>query len=278
MTQYLKALVLLCAILWANNSSAQNNIFDCEHSREFASYLFNSAQFDLALHELERVNYLCKTDSASQLLLLRTYRKVSQFDKANPYFNNKSFEQLMAMPDSYKQEFVKLQMTQKQYPEVTELINQGFDFKGKQEYLIGSALLLKQWNNAYSMAQQCEMLNSLKINGLKKIAEQSYQAKRKKPWLATVMSVIVPGSGKMYSGYWADGAMSLLFTASSGFFAYRGFNKYGPNKVYPWIAGGIAISYYAANIYGGNRAAVLYNKNLDNHFIHETEHLLFSDY
>lgn len=278
MTRHLKILVLLSTIFWVNNSRAQNNIFDCEHSREFANYLFNSAQFDLALHELERVNYLCETDSTSHLLLLKTYRKVSKFDGANPYFNNKSFEQLMSMPDSYKQEFIKLQMAQKQYHEVTRLIKQGFDFKGKHEYLIGSALLLKQWNNAYLIAQQCETPNSLIITGLQKIAEQSHQAKRKKPWLATVMSVIVPGSGKMYSGYWADGAMSLLFTASSGFFAYRGFNKYGPDKVYPWIAGGIAISYYAANIYGGNRAAVQYNKNLNNLFIHETEHLLFSDY
>lgn len=278
MIRFFSSLLLLIMIGFVQTTSAQSNIFDCDHSKKFATYLFNTAQFGLALHELERVNYLCETDSVTQLLLLKTYRKVNKFDGANSFFSSKTFDQLLAMSDPYKQEFIKLQMSQQKYSEVNDLISQGFVFKGQQEHLIGSALLLKQWNKAYNMSQQANEVNSLKMIGLKRIAQESHQAKRKKPWLATLMSVVIPGSGKMYSGYWADGAMSLLFTASSGFFAYRAFNKYGPDKIYPWIAGGIATSYYTANIYGGNRAAVNYNNNLDHQFVHETEHLLFSDY
>jgi hypothetical protein len=278
MIRFFNSLLFLIMIGFVQTTFAQSNIFDCDHSKKFATYLFNTAQFGLALHELERVNYLCDTDSETQLLLLKTYRKVNKFDVANNFFSSKTFDQLLTMSDPYKQEYIKLKMSQQKYSEVSDLIDQGFDFKGQQEHLIGSALLLKQWNKAYSMLQQTDEVNSLKMNGLKKIAQESHHAIRKKPWLATLMSVVIPGSGKMYSGYWADGAMSLLFTASSGFFAYRSFNKYGPDKIYPWIAGGIAISYYTANIYGGNRAAVNYNNNLDHQFIHETEHLLFSDY
>ena len=93
-----------------------------------------------------------------------------------------------------------------------------------------------------------------------------------------LMSAVIPGSGKMYCGYWGDGLVSLLFSASSAFFSYRAFNKYGTEKVYPWIAGGLAVSYYTGNVYGGYKAAKRYNNNLNNEFTKQTEHILFSDY
>jgi len=96
--------------------------------------------------------------------------------------------------------------------------------------------------------------------------------------LASLISVIVPGAGKMYCGYWGDGALSFLFSASSTFFTIRGFNKYGSKSVYPWIIGGLAVSYYSANIYGGATSAIRYNTNIDHTFIHETEEILYSDY
>jgi TM2 domain-containing membrane protein YozV len=128
------------------------------------------------------------------------------------------------------------------------------------------------------MSREPVPTNSIKMNALVGIAALGYEAPHKKPWLAALMSALVPGTGKMYSGYWGDGIISLLFTASSSFFTYRAFNKYGPDKVYPWIAGGLAVSYYAGNIYGGHKAAVRHNNNIEHGFIHQTEQVLFTGY
>lgn len=278
MIPFINAAFLILIMVLPFWSKAQENLFDCENSRRFAQFLFNTSQFELAMHELERVNFLCKADSSTQLLLLQAYRKTLNFDKANQFYGLKTFEKITSMNEPYKHEFIRLQMAQGRYGDVNRYIESGFDFKGKHEHQLGSTLLLKNWNQAYHLSQNGNLPNTIKIIGLKSVAERSYLAKRKKPWLATVMSVVVPGSGKIYAGYWADGLMSFLFTASSGFFAYRAFNRYGPDKVYPWVAGGLAISYYTANIYGAGKAAAKYNNNLDHQFLHETERILFSDY
>ena len=277
MTRYIKIFSFLMCIV-VKPALAQINIFDCNNSRKFATYLYNTQQYELAQHELERIGFFCGNDSITQLILLKSYRKLNRFDRANSYFESKTLTEINQLSPEYREEYIRLLMSQQLYGQVQQTIQQGFDFKEKQEHLLGTELLLGHWKEAYQMSKEPIPARNFKIEGLKSIAERSYSSKRKKAWLATLMSVIVPGSGKAYSGYWGDGAVSFLFTTSTSFFAYRAFNKYGTQKVYPWIVGGLAASYYAANIYGGNRAAIRYNDNLNHHFIHETEQLLYSDY
>ena len=270
---FLLTLLVLAKPLWS-----QENLFDCDHSKRFANYLFNTGQYELSQHELERLLFFCEPDSASQLLLLKSYRKLKKFNKENIYFIGKSVSDLQTLSLDFRLEYIRLQMAQKNYSRVQNLAQQGLDFKQKLEHLLGASLLEKDWQKAYEISQQDIPDPSFKMNGLIQIADKSYHQKRKKPWIATVLSVVLPGSGKAYSGYWGDAAISFLFTASTSFFAYRAFEKYGTSNVYPWIIGGLAVSYYSANIYGGNRAAVHYNDNLDHGFIHETENILYSDY
>jgi TM2 domain-containing membrane protein YozV len=259
-------------------SVGQNNLFDCENSRKFANYLFNTNQFENARHELERIRFFCEFDSVSQLTLLKTYRKLKLFDSANDYYNNISFNDLTKLNPDLKLEYIRLQMTQKRYSNVQKAIKQGLTFKDEKEHLLATELLMGNWNAATQLAIQFNGFENLKLNALKNVAERSETVKRKKIWLATIMSMVIPGSGKMYSGYWGDGVLSFLFTTSSTYFAFRAFDKNGTKKIYPWLAGGLAFSYYSANIYGGNRAAFKYNNDLKHGFIHETEQIIYSDY
>jgi hypothetical protein len=276
MTRSIK--LLLFFLLFALGMQAQQNLFDCDQSKRFATYLFNTGQYDLSQHELERIKFFCETDSASQLLLLKTYRKLGKIHEGLGYYTGKSFTEINGLSNEFKTEYIRMHMTGGNYALVQQTIEQGLDFTERDEHLLGSQLMTKAWDKAYATSLQIQINPSLKIQGLQKVAEQAYLQKQKKPWLATLLSVVVPGSGKMYSGYWGDGAISFLFTASSTFFAYRAFQKYGPDKVYPWIVGGLAVSYYSANIYGGHQAALRYNNNLEHGLQHETEAILYSDY
>lgn len=276
MTRYIKLIFVLLCIL-AQPVFAQENLFDCDNSRKFAAYLYNTQQYELAQHELERIRFFCKPDSTTQLILLKSYRKMNRFDKANTFFAQKTISELNRLSPDYKNEYIRLLMSQQLYGQVQQTFEQGFDIKEKNEMLLGTELLLENWTNAYLMGKKLIDDHNNKLERLMNIAERSYFSKRKKPWIATIMSVIFPGSGKVYSGYLGDGIISFLFTASTSYFAYRAFDKYGTQKVYPWMVSGLAISYYGANIYGGNRAAVRYNDNLNHSFIHETQQLLYSD-
>jgi TM2 domain-containing membrane protein YozV len=271
----LTIIFLLASII---HTAGQNNLYDCDHSKNFASYLFNTGQYELSEQEFERISFFCEFDSVSQLTLLKTYRKLKRYDKADLFFNSGGIEYLKNLSPDYRDEYIRLLMTEQKYAEVQKMVNEGLPFRQQFEHQLGADLLLKKWEKAYQLSTRDVPKMNFKIAGLKKVAEKSYQSKRKSPLLATLLSVVVPGAGKMYCGYWGDGAMSFLFTASSAFFAVRGFEKYNTKSVYPWIVGGLAVSYYAANVYGGASSAIRYNENLDHSFIHETEEILYSDY
>jgi TM2 domain-containing membrane protein YozV len=271
-------LILIFILASVIHSAGQTNLFDCENSKNFATYLFNTKQYELSQQELERISFFCEYDSTSRLTLLKTYRKLKIFDKEQLFFDTLGLGKLNQLSADYRDEYIRLLMTQQKYTEVQKEINEGLPFRQKFEHQLGTELLLKNWEKAYQLSRQENPKVNFKIAGLKKVAEKSYLAKRKSPFLATLMSVVIPGAGKMYCGYWGDGAMSFVFTASTTFFAIRGFNKYTTKSVYPWIVGGLAVSYYAANVYGGAKSAIRYNENLDNSFTHETEEILYSDY
>jgi hypothetical protein len=260
------------------HSAGQNNLFDCGNSKNFANYLYNAGQFELSQQEFERIGFFCNFDSTSQLMLLKTYRKLKNFEKEELFFDTLGLGKLNLLSADYRDEYIRLLMSEQKYTDVQKTIYGGFPVKQEFEYRIGTELLLKNWEKAYQLSCQDIPKVNFKIAGLKKVAEKSVQARRRSPFLATLLSMVVPGAGKMYCGYWGDGAMSFIITTSSAFFAVRGFNKYGTKRVYPWIVGGLAFSYYAANVYGGATSAIRYNENLDHAFIHETEEILYSDY
>jgi len=274
LTKSITAILLLLSVI----SFGQTNIFDCDNSKRFAEYLFNTGQYQLSQHELERLTFFCDMDSSSSLLLLKSYRKMKEFSKAKQFFPSNEISTLNTLSPEYRDEYVRLLMSQREYADVRNKIDNGLNISQKAEHQIGSELLLKNWEKAYQLSLNEAPKMNFKIAGLRSVAQKSHAAKRKSPVLASIMSAIIPGTGKMYCGYWGDGVISLLFTASSTYFAVRGFQKYGTTNVYPWIIGGLAFSYYASNVYGGAASAIRYNDNLDHGFIHETEQILYSDY
>jgi TM2 domain-containing membrane protein YozV len=277
MIQHIK-LTFLLLFAFTFTSFGQDNLYDCENSKNFAGYLFNTDQFELSRHELERIKFFCELDSTSQLTLLKTYRKLGLFNEEQDYFLVQGIEKTAALSPDFRDEYIRMLMSEQKYAEVQQLIDKGFNFRQVPEHKLGAELLLKNWEKAYQLSQSEIPKTNFKLAGLASVAGKSVQAKRKSPVFAALLSAIIPGAGKAYCGYWGDAAISFMFSASTTFFAVRGFNKYGTESVYPWIIGGIAASYYSANIYGGATSAKRFNNNLDHTFIHETEKILYSDY
>ncbi|HNW52416.1 MAG TPA: hypothetical protein PKH79_15140 [Prolixibacteraceae bacterium] len=271
-------LTILFLLVSFGRAAGQSNLFDCENSKNFAAYLFNSGQYDLSEQEYERIGFFCPFDSTSRLNLLKTYRKLKKFDKEALFFTTEGLEKLNHLSPDYRDEYIRMLMAEQKYSEVQKAFDAGLVIRQEFEHRLGSELLLKHWEGAYQLSKQEVPKENYKITGLRVVANKGYQARRKSPVVATLLSAVFPGAGKMYCGYWGDGAMSFLFTASSTFFAVRGFDKYGSKSVYPWIIGGIAASYYMANVYGGAASAKRFNDNLDHEFINETKKILYTDY
>ena len=102
--------------------------------------------------------------------------------------------------------------------------------------------------------------------------------KYKSRFLAGSLSAIIPGMGKVYSGRWKDGIISLLFVAGTGYQAYRAFNDKGIESVYGWIMGSLSLGFYIGNIYGSAKAARLYNTKQDQFYREKVTHYYIDHY
>ena len=218
-------LTILFLLVSFGRAAGQSNLFDCENSKNFAAYLFNSGQYDLSEQEYERIGFFCPFDSTSRLNLLKTYRKLKKFDKEALFFTTEGLEKLNHLSPDYRDEYIRMLMAEQKYSEVQKAFDAGLVIRQEFEHRLGSELLLKHWEGAYQLSKQEVPKENYKITGLRVVANKGYQARRKSPVVATLLSAVFPGAGKMYCGYWGDGAMSFLFTASSTFFAVRGFDK-----------------------------------------------------
>ncbi len=85
---------------------------------------------------------------------------------------------------------------------------------------------------------------------------------QKSPWLAGTFSAVLPGSGQIYAGHYADGATAFFFNAmflGSAVVMYDLENRAGSGHVASGIFGVVGLMFYLANVGGAYQTAVRYN-------------------
>ncbi len=110
---------------------------------------------------------------------------------------------------------------------------------------------------------------------LVKIYKHNKSPDYKSPLAAALFSAVVPGSGKIYTGFYSDGFVSLLMTGLMAYLSYDNFKS--ENNIRGWIFGGVAAFFYGGNVYGSWASAVVYNRNSDEQIKRIIDDLLYSD-
>lgn len=251
------------------------NLYDIEHSLKFADYLFASGQYQLAAEEYERVVFLDPQNTSTKLKLVKSYKlngDLMQGINRIMEFHQNSPEQL-TLP--FSEQFVQMNLRLGNYPEVTNLLQK--NTKLPESFVANSRLsiflLEAEWSKAQELVEMNPANTDAKLFG---IVEESMALKYRKPWIGTSLSIILPGSGKVYAGRWKDGIISFIFIAGSAWQAYRGFDKFGTQSVYGWIFGSVSLGFYTGNIYGSWKAVKQYNSGLDGRLQHKAEHIIFN--
>lgn len=88
------------------------------------------------------------------------------------------------------------------------------------------------------------------VMALQQIGKEIKTHKKKSPFLAGLMSGIIPGSGKIYAGKTGEGIASMIATTGFGFVARENYRKLGIDNLKTLFFGGIFIASYVSNIYG----------------------------
>lgn len=140
------------------------------------------------------------------------------------------------------------------------------------EQLIGlSYLMQKQWFEAGEIFQKLQGSDVISIREKASVyhsyAEAGTHLSSRSPFLAGVLSTIVPGAGRLYTGRIGDALTSLLTVGIVGWQAYDGFQRDGLSSVKGWTLGTLGGIFYVGNIYGSVVSARVYNQNVADEFL-----------
>jgi TM2 domain-containing membrane protein YozV len=83
--------------------------------------------------------------------------------------------------------------------------------------------------------------------------------KDRSPFLAGVMSAVIPGSGKMYAGRFWDGLQAFSMVVAPAYNAYYHFKTKGMKTFEGWLWTSVASWFYLSDIYGSVKATLEYN-------------------
>ena len=97
------------------------------------------------------------------------------------------------------------------------------------------------------------------LNFLLSNLERRIDPKKKSPLFAGILSAIVPGLGRVYTGEYGDAAASFLLSGIFGYLAYSNFRDGYMQRGF--IFGLITAFFQGGNIYGSVVSASLYNQN-----------------
>lgn len=269
--------LLLPVFLFLLPTLSAQDLYDYAHSRAYARYLLQSRQYTLAAEEYERLIFLRPDNDTLRSDLLRAYRRGNTPEKGLEQWAKWQQE---SRPKSrlLETEYCKLLLRGGYPAEAKKMATQSsiFDSAQIRRTVLYADMLEQKWKQAaLSLAQMPPSDKLHRRNEIEALVKKGQQQKKKNPWVATALSVPVPGLGKVYAGEWKDGIISLLFVGVNTWQAARRFDKEGLDTFWGWVHGGFALGFYSGNLYGAHKAVRRYNQKRINQLKHETEAVVF---
>jgi putative component of membrane protein insertase Oxa1/YidC/SpoIIIJ protein YidD len=100
-------------------------------------------------------------------------------------------------------------------------------------------------------------LNSLDESNAESALNDLNSIKYKSPTLATISSIIIPGSGYIYAGHTVSGISALIFNSLLAYATYTSFKS--NNTGMGVLTGLIGMGFYISNIQGSSKSVIRYN-------------------
>ncbi len=251
-----KAAIIFFLICISFDYGQTNDFFSAENRLKFANYLNLKKDYLRASLEYSKYLSIVNNDTVRLKLsdcLFKINRNEEAFDNLQILFFNSDFEnesrayffKQLAILNRYGDyhKFLKLQIYNdtKFKPNLLKLEQMLFMLDDKP---IDKDYLLKEFEKEDK---------KLIFNFVKRYRNPTL----KNPFVASVLSAIIPGAGKIYTKNYGDAITAFLFTAVLGYAAIDNYNA--GHKTRSWILGGLAAYFYAGNIYGSYTAAQVYN-------------------
>jgi hypothetical protein len=96
------------------------------------------------------------------------------------------------------------------------------------------------------------------------LIQEAGNLRYRSPIASGMLSVVIPGLGKVYAGRLYDALYSTMVIALSTWLAYDGFRDDGRHSIKGWVFSGASAFFYLGNVYGSVLAARSFNRGQDN--------------
>lgn len=249
------------------------DIYDSANSHRYADYLFKSKEYTRAVLEYERTCFLDSQNWDAHFYLMQSYRKSGQETKGLKHFQSIRFRlpQNQLLPFEHENHVCRFIAQPSWFITKTEK-----DSVSELPYFKSPALLLSHdWNAAKTYLSGINYKNDKTLTKYYDNSVEGLKLNYKKPWLAGTMSAIVPGLGKVYTGYYKDGIMAFLMTGVSAYQAYRGFKAKGAGSGIFIIYTGLTAGFYLGNIYGAVKSARQKNRRINDRIDKKTYEVFY---
>ena len=261
MRKSIKLIFISLFLLSNSHVLFSQDIFDKNNSKKYADYLYKSKAFSRAALEYERACFLDSLNWDAHFYLIQSYRKSEQPLKGIEYYNKLKFKlpETQVIKFEHENNICIFNSNPHQFAHKTlsDSISNLVFFKTP------SLLLDHDWKASMLYLNEMNYKNDKTLSHYYDFTAEGLKIKYKKPMLAASMSTLVPGLGKVYTGYYKDGIIAFVMTGLSAYQAYRGYKARGPKSGLFLIYTGMTAGLYIGNIYGTIKSARQKNRKLN---------------
>lgn len=277
--------ILLCSAVFLSvaDAGAPLDYYSPDNILKFADFLYEQGDYLRAASEYQRYLFYNSEDGTDgeqiRYKIAICYRFAGQTEQAiqgfetllqthpKGQFASRAYYQIGAtyfLTDQFEQ---SVQFLRSALPHIADTRQHA-----EAEQLIGlSYLMQKQWSEAGKVFEALQKSGTLMVSEKAKVyhnyAEAGARLPSRSPFLAGMLSTIVPGAGRFYTGRIGDALNSLFVVGITGWQAYDGFRRDGISSVKGWTIGTLSGIFYVGNIYGSVISARVYNRNVADEFL-----------
>lgn len=257
---FIRLIFLVLILTSINFAQDEINYFSNENRLRFGDYLFCEIDYLRAIDEYKLVLKEKNSDSLKFKIAL-AYQKLGKY-----YESENSLKELFnsqQLHNDAKFEYAKTLYLSKRFSLLNEIVSDNSFIETSKRNEIQKLHHLTQLYSLQAIEDSSKFFQPFNQNEsveLLKFYIRRQNLGNKSPALAAILSAVVPGLGKIYTGNYGDGVTAFLLTGVLTFLSIDNFNA--QHDFRGWLFAGLAAYFYAGNIYGSAASAQLFNANL----------------
>lgn len=249
--------------------TTDNNFFSPYNRLKFGNYLYEDKDYLRAANEFREYLKVFSNDTV-QFKFANSFYKIERFTEAADNFKGLFFSfSLSEEARLMYYESIFFQKDFKKFRELTDQANlESIQYRDAIERLKFTTYF---FDNAI-LPNENVFLKPFPDSVQSRLSQFYLQKKfptKKSLTTAALLSTIIPGAGKIYTGEIGDGVTALITTALSAYLAYTNF-KAG-HQFRGWLFTGLTAFFYGGNIYGSAASAQIYNARIRFNFDNEVK-------